>query len=373
MPPVITRIFGPYAHNGGFRCAVEVNGRRRWAPMADSPQRAEQRAQFCIDQVNASNPVTVSDAIEQYRGYLESKGNKPDSIKATTCRMLHFFVTLLDLPVGHLTQGRTAVLYERLRTTPSKRTGKPLAADSHRNMLSEAKTFLSWCIEQRWLRVNPLATVKGVGKRRHGKAQLRIDEARKLRNLCHGLAAAGDDGAVAVLMGLLMGMRAGEIVNRTAHDLDNDGKLLWIPDAKTEAGKRTVEVPDELQPYLRERCAGKPHDARIFPAKRHGKHWRDWVREETHRLCKLAGIPPVTAHSLRGFVATVAIQNGGAPHLVAAALGHVSASTTTTSYALPGSVQHAQQRRAIDLLGASSSSTIIPNPVNGASGPIGPN
>ncbi len=239
---------------------------------------------------------------------------------------------------------------------PSERTGKPLSAHSHRNMLAEAKTFLGWCLDQRFIGQNPLAAVKGVGKRRHGKPQLRIDEARKLRALCHELAAAGEDGPVAVLMGLLMGMRAGEIVSRTARDLDDGGRILWIPDSKTEAGKRTVEVPDELQPYLLARCEGKPHSALIFPAKRRGKHWRDWVAEETRRLCKLADIPVVCAHSLRGFVATVAIQAGGAPHLVAAALGHVSPTTTLQSYALPGSAQHAQQRRALDRLGQFSPS-----------------
>lgn len=364
MPPIITRIFGPYAHNGGWRCQIEVNGRRRWAPMADSPQRAEQRAQLCIDQVQAVNPVTVYDAIEQYRGHLESKGNKPDSIKATLCRMTQFFESALDLPVGQLTQGKAAAIYERLRTTPSKRTGKLLAPDSHRNMLSEAKSFLNWCIEQRWLRINPLATVKGVGKRRHGKPQLRIDEARKLRDLCHALAATGDDGAVAVLMGLLMGMRAGEIVSRTVHDLDDGGKLLWIPDAKTEAGKRTVEIPEELQPYLLARCEGKPHHAQIFPAKRSGKHWRDWVREETQRLCKLAGVPAVTAHSLRGFAATVAIRKGGLASLVAAELGHVSPTTTFQSYALPGSIQHAHQRQTIELLGITTTAQETKRPTS---------
>jgi len=364
MPPVITRIFGPYKHNGGWRCQIEVNGSRRWAPMADDPQRAEQRARFCIDQVHAVNPVTIGDAIEQYRSHLETKGNKPDSINATHCRMVLFFESALGLAVNQMTQGRAAALYERLRTTPSKRTGKLLSPDTHRNMLSEAKSFLNWCIDQRWLRANPLTPVKGIGKRRHGKPQLRIDEARKLRDLCHGLAAAGDDGAVAVLMGLLMGMRAGEIVSRTAHDLDNGGTLLWIPDAKTEAGKRTVEVPEELQPYLLARCEGKPHNALIFPARRSGKHWRDWVREETHRLCGLAGIPSVTAHSLRGFVATVAIQKGGMPQMVAAALGHVSPTTTLQSYALPGSAQQAQQRHVLDLLGRNPSPPSSPTAPN---------
>lgn len=360
------KIFGPYPHNGGWRCQIEINGQRSWAPMAATAQRAEQLAQRCTDQIQAAHPVTVGEAIEQYRGHMASKGNKPASIENTSSKLRRFFAPVLDSPIVRVTKTRAAALYEELRTLPSERTGKPLSADSHRNMLAESKTFLSWCVEKRWIGGNPLAAVKGIGKRRHGKPQLRIDEARKLRTLCHAEAAEGADGPVAVLMGLLMGMRAGEIVSRTVRDLDDGGRLLWIPDAKTEAGKRTVEIPEELQPYLLTRALGKSPDALLFPAKRRGKHWRDWVSEEARRLCELAGVPVVCAHSLRGFVATAAIQAGSAAHLVAATLGHVSPSTTLQSYALPGSAEQAQQRRALERLGnvpimGSKSSTILSN------------
>jgi hypothetical protein len=32
-------------------------------------------------------------------------------------------------------------------------------------------------------------------------------------------------------------MRATEIVSRVVRDLDDEGRLLWIPDSKTEAGQ----------------------------------------------------------------------------------------------------------------------------------------
>ena len=45
---------------------------------------------------------------------------------------------------------------------------------------------------------------------------------------------------MAAMMSLLMGMRASEIVSQIVHDLDDEGRLLWIPETKTEAGKRTM-------------------------------------------------------------------------------------------------------------------------------------
>jgi hypothetical protein len=73
------------------------------------------------------------------------------------------------------------------------RRGKAFSVDSHRNILAEAKTFLRWCLaKKKWLVRDPLEQVEGVGKRRHGKAQLRIGEARRWLVKAVELADAGE-------------------------------------------------------------------------------------------------------------------------------------------------------------------------------------
>jgi integrase len=59
------------------------------------------------------------------------------------------------------------------------------------------------------------------------------------------MAESGEGGAVAALMALPMGMRVSEIAERIVRNLDDDGRLLWITDAKTQAGVRRLQVPDE--------------------------------------------------------------------------------------------------------------------------------
>jgi integrase len=78
------------------------------------------------------------------------------------------------------------------------------------------------------------------------------------------LADDGEAGAVAALLALVMGMRANEIVSRVVRDLDDDGKLLWIPDSKTEAGRRTLQVPELLRPLLKALAEGKSPEAKLF-------------------------------------------------------------------------------------------------------------
>jgi integrase len=176
------------------------------------------------------------------------------------------------------------------------------------------------------LRGNPIDGVKGVGKRKHGKAQLRIDEARKWLARPTEFADKGETGAVAAMVALLMGMRASEITSRVTRDLDDGGQLLWIPETKTEAGRRTLQVPEVLQPYLRRLAEGKqPHD-RLF-----GEHWRDWPRKWVQKICKGAGMPKVSAHAMRGLHSTLAVDSGVTAHAVAVALGHESVTTTLGS------------------------------------------
>jgi integrase len=127
--------------------------------------------------------------------------------------------------------------------------------------------------------------------------------------------------------------------------VDDDGRLLWIPDSKTEAGKRTLEVPSVLRPHLRALAKGKDAQALLF-----GRHWRDWVRKWVARICRAALVPEVSAHGMRGLHATLAMDAGVTGHVVAASLGHESVTTTKTSYARPEAVAGARQRKAVGAL-----------------------
>jgi integrase len=173
------------------------------------------------------------------------------------------FLPDAELPLSGLSSQMCGGYYQALRTRDTKY-GKPLAVDSHRNILAEAKTFLNWAVGRGYLRGNPLAGVVGTGKRRHGKPQLRIDEARKWQAKALQLASEGQEGAVGALVTLLMGLRAGEVVSRIVRDLDDDGRLLCIPDSKTAAGKRTLQVPEALRSSLLRLAEGRKAGEPLF-------------------------------------------------------------------------------------------------------------
>lgn len=227
-----------------------------------------------------------------------------------------------------------------------------LAVDSHRNALAEVKTFFDWCVTQKWISANPAFKIVGEGKRKRRKTQLRVRDARIWYRKALQLANDGDDGAIAALMTIVVGLRCSEIVSRRVCDLDEDEApcdLVWIPESKTEAGRRAIDVPSPLRELLAALVDGRRQDAPLFPT-RTGTHWRDWPRHQVKRICKLAGVPQVTAHGMRGLLATITIERGAAAHLVAATLGHERERTTIESYANPGATDKARRRKALKVL-----------------------
>ena len=154
------------------------------------------------------------------------------------------------------------------------------------------------------------------------------------------------------MMSLVMGMRASEIISRVVRDLDDEGRLLWIPETKTEAGKRTLPVPEFLQPYLKVIAKGKKSEDLLF-----GHHWRDWPREWVQRICRTAKVPEVTAHGMRGLHGTLAVERGATTHIVAQALGHESETTSRESYISREAITGADQRRVLTVLAGGRSRT----------------
>ncbi|MFO0577773.1 MAG: tyrosine-type recombinase/integrase [Polyangia bacterium] len=353
------RIEGPYRHGDKWRCRLVLAGRRMWCrPSAPSPEAARTVAEGAARAAAQQGGLTVREAIARYEQHQRDKGSRTGSLRHWRLALSRFFAPYLDKTLATLTPVRCAECYAQLRSEPSERTGEPLSVDTHRGFLDKSKGFLNFCVESGWLSTNPLADVKGLGRRRKGKAQLRIDEARKLYQVALERAQSGDDGAAAVLVGLLMGFRPGEAASRTARDLDDGGRILWVDDTdtfdkKTESSRRAVQVPEPLQPILRALARDKVGAALLWSLPDGRAHGSTWVNRQAERLCALAGVPRVCAHSFRGLHATTALHAGATPELVATALGHESAAMTLRHYAAPGSKQASDQIARVRVLRAS--------------------
>jgi len=115
---------------------------------------------------------------------------------------------------------------------------------------------------------------------------------------------------------------------------------------RTKKGKQMAGRP-VLQPLLQRLANGKASGDQLFGV---GVN-RHWVLRMVARVCKIAGVPAVTPHGLRGTHATLAVGAGISGDAVAASLGHESFAVTASHYAQPEAVSGARLARVADTLG----------------------
>jgi hypothetical protein len=185
------RVHGPYKHGQQWRLVfVRADGERSVESF-----ETEAEASGVATQARAqSESRTLTVAVDSYEVAMRERG----LAGVTIARARAHLETLLDLPPnGHrrltwLTSPRAADLYKAL--VPK------LAVDSHRNALAAGRSLGRFAVDRGWLKADPFAKVKGVGRRKKGKPQLHIDEARKLEDVCF---AEGTREALAVITGFI--------------------------------------------------------------------------------------------------------------------------------------------------------------------------
>jgi integrase len=133
------------------------------------------------------------------------------------------------------------------------------------------------------------------------------------------------------------------VTSLVKRDVDDGGALLWVSGTKTDAAKRVVELPVMLGRLVVARRDTSLQE-RIFAGTRF------WLRDQVRRICKLAGVPVVCPHGLRGTHASLAMAAGASSALVAKSLGHASDAVTLAHYAQPAAVAAGAQERLLKVL-----------------------
>lgn len=284
---------------------------------------------------------TVGEAIDEYEKELAARSLRETSWRERGERLRVFFEDAKAVQVSRLSAERCGALYVAFREGRS--------VDTHRNVLGNAKGFYAWCVEQGWAAFSPIAGVKGIGKRKVGKAQLTGDEARRFYGTALRLASEEEWGALGAAMLLGMGLRQSEVRKRKVRDLDLGGTVLRITDAKSPKGNRTVHVPTDLQPHLLELAEGRTSFEVLFAGRGGAEHTRAWLLAAVRRVCDAAGVPRVCPHGLRGTHASLALEAVGVGQ-VADSLGHVDTRTTLRHYAGAGAAETGTQERTLRVL-----------------------
>lgn len=346
--PMYEKIYGPYFKAGKHHVHLHfLDGTKKYKTFGTDE---EARAFIQSNERRAiATRVTVKSAVDEY---MKTRVDLRES-SATTLRFR----------LEALIRGFEGTYVQTFPTEAAwKKVAGENAVDTQHGIRSAGKAFFNWCMKQGYAKKNPMANIEIVGKKRRGKPQLRLDEARTMLTFAFSVVdgeplngRSGSQQQVAVLgaaVALLLGLRNGEVVGRTVRDLDNGGRVLVIDAAKTEAGVRRIEVPDVLGSRLLKLAEGRPSTEQLFMGLT-----KDGLRYWTQRLCAAAQLPEVTPHGLRGTNATASMKANPNAHQVAAALGHTSITVTKRHYADEEAVAAAQQEAAVEALLPSKNSS----------------
>lgn len=355
------RVKGPYTERGGTRFRIRVCNETGQHDMYFSSLKEAQEAKKQAERElpRQTSGRRVRDALDTYyQEQIERGACLPKTAQDQKARLRDFFGEHMDDELTRISVKRAAEIYERAVQTPTKKTGQPPSAATHRFYLNLAQTFFRWAVRKGYMKSSPFDEVRPVGRVSRGKKQLRFEEASRF--ISTGLQmfdTRNDTMALASVTALLLGCRAGEVLHARVRDLDCNGTKLWIAPrdgeyrGKTHNASRSPDVPEVLQPRLRRLMAGKlPEDYLFGVASTGNPKSRQVLHTAVRRICVKAGVPVVCPHSLRGLWATAGVRSGALSHAVAAALGHGSFSMTERHYVEPGAMDGARTDRLVEML-----------------------
>lgn len=139
------------------------------------------------------------------------------------------------------------------------------------------------------------------------------------------------------------GMRIGELLALSPSDIDfrahtvtikktlyrqNGENIITAP--KTPKSNRVIALPDFLCAELVEYMGamqGMKQDSQLFPCLKY------FLRDEINGACKKSGVKRIRLHDLRHSHASLLIEHGFSPLLIAERLGHENIETTLNTYA----------------------------------------
>lgn len=208
-----------------------------------------------------------------------------------------------------------------------------------KTMHNQLSAILNFGVKYYDLPSNPASTCGSMGKKKADGMQFWVKEEFDTFIKC-----VSDKALSKTVFTLLFysGIREGELLALTLNDFDFEknfmkinktfvrvGQNSFVQSPKTPSSTRIVTLPVELMVMIKEYSEKlydyKPFD-RLFPTT------KSYLTKEMMRGCKLSGVKRIRIHDLRHSHASLLIEMGCSPLLIARRLGHENIETTLNTY-----------------------------------------
>jgi integrase len=159
--------------------------------------------------------------------------------------------------------------------------------------------------------------------------------------------ACGDQGDVVLILAYT-GLRFGEVTGLNVEDVDMDARRVRVRrsmtqvggklvegNPKSEAGRRSVPIPERLMPTFKARLDARPRGAPAISSPKGSRlSLENWKRAVNWRKSAIEiGRPELRVHDLRHTYASLSRRAGADLRLLQKAMGHASITVTAHTYA----------------------------------------
>jgi integrase len=344
------RVLGPYERKDGrFSIVLRGPGKPDEHMCFVTRRKALLAKQEMESVIAATAPVTLGQAVEDYRSHLLATGRKKSTYDEAGWRLNPLVeiagdsLLVQDLKRRHLEK--------RLATVPS--------VTAKKGTLVRMRHFCQWMIKTGLITRDPAEGLEVEGVVKRGKPKLTRVEARKLVGHLWGVLESGSDEerekALAILLLVYCGLRSGELLRLQSRDLDMEATPAVIQVervAKTTAGFRDFEIPAPIATALHKRTMDRDLDSWLWPSDTTstGHRCASWILCAVKDACEAVGVTVTGPQGLRGTHARLCREAGVTAHTIATQLGHESESVTIGSYVGKDTDEQEKGRRALQVL-----------------------
>lgn len=216
---------------------------------------------------------------------------------------------------------------------------EPYAPTYLREIQNQLTAIFNYAVKYYGLKENPCHKAGSMGKKNADEMQFWT----KAEFDSFIEAVADKAASYAIFMTLYYtGMREGELLALTLADIDFEKSTITINKSyqrinredvittpKTPKSNRVVTMPNVLAECLKvyiSQCYDLDEENRIFP------YTKYFLTHEMQRGCKKSGVKKIRIHDIRHSHASLLVEMGFSPLLIAERLGHERVQTTMETY-----------------------------------------
>ena len=279
-------------------------------------------------------------------------GGEPTPIKGGLCERWS------DKPIAEIDGHDIHSLVDETRRSGApgleRRSDGPTEARA-RVMLSCLSKMFGWLVQHRRVSQNPC---KDVHRPEASRARDRVLTDAEIVKFWRATDAERKEFSALLKLLLLTGCRLNEVAGMTRAELSDDGATWNIPGARTK-NKRPHVVP--LAPLAR-KMVGSGSEGFVFTTT--GRSPVSGWSKIKRRLDEAMKIPPWRLHDLRRTAATGMAEIGIAPHIVEAALNHISGAKAGVAGTYNRAAYAAEKRAALERWASHVQGLVSERPAN---------